>query len=598
MKSCSRIRIIPMCRLFAFCLLVSALMVDPVPVAAKSYLKVALLKEPNNLNPFQTSDSWTKKVIRLIYQPLYLVDQDNQALIPWLAEDQPVYDPENKTVTFHLRKMRWDDGTEFTADDVVFTAKIFKKFQIPRYYAYWKIVEKVEAPDKKTVRMTLEKPTAVFSRRSLTSFVVQKKKWEPFVKRAAKALGSPGVSQSEGDDRNTPREEGLKKGLEMIQRHPINQPTGLGPFKFASRKKGSYILLVRNENFFGRGKTISGKTLGPYIDGVMFKIYGTLPDATLALEEGQIDFLWKGVSQAFVRDLVPNPDIAVPMTLDQGYRYLGFNLRRFPMSERAFRQAAAYLINKGTIVKRILHDHAQRLDSFVPPSNTFYYDSNTPAYGKGMDRKRRTREAYSILNAQGFRWQIPPITAEGGLQKGEGLTGPDGREIPRLSLITPPAQYDTEMAAAGKLILEWLTAFGLPVSWEDMPFGTLLRRVKVRRDFDMFIMGWKNLSLDPDYLRRFFHATYDAPNQWNFTGYDNAEFNRLADLQTATLNLKKRREIVFRMQQLLTQDLPYVPLYIPHQMEGIRTDRFDGWVKEAGGVGNIWTFCLLKPVHK
>ncbi|HID30073.1 MAG TPA: ABC transporter substrate-binding protein, partial [Desulfobacterales bacterium] len=347
-----------------------------------------------------------------------------------------------------------------------------------------------------------------------------------------------------------------------------------------------------------RGKTISGRTLGPYIDGVMFKIYGTLPAATLALEEGQIDFLWKGVSQAFLKELARHPEISIPMTVDQGYRYLGFNLRKPPMSDPNFRHAVAYLVSKDHIVKQILHDHGQRLDTFVPPSNTFYYNSNTPAYGQGMDRKKRTQEAYAILSARGYRWKTPPLDARGALQKGEGLTMPDGRAVPHLTLISPPAQYDTEMAATGKRIEEWLSQFGIPIMWNAMPFESLIRQVRSNREFDMFILGWRGLSLDPDYLKRFFHSAYDVPNQWNYTGYHNKEFDRLAEIQAQTLGLKKRRRTILRMQNLLTMDLPCIPLYIPHRMEGIRTDRFAGWVKQVGGVGNIWTFCMLKPVHK
>ncbi len=56
------------------CLLLMVVVFYPVPARATDYLKVAILKEPKNLNPFQASDAWTKKVIQLIYQPLYLVE--------------------------------------------------------------------------------------------------------------------------------------------------------------------------------------------------------------------------------------------------------------------------------------------------------------------------------------------------------------------------------------------------------------------------------------------------------------------------------------------------------------------------------------------
>lgn len=114
------------------------------PSSAKVYLRVGLLNEPKNFNPFGATDSWTKKLIKLIYQPLYLIDPETSNLIPWLAADRPIYDPERKTVTFHLRQMKWDDGTEFNAEDVVFTANVFKRFKSPRYHANWEFVKNIE----------------------------------------------------------------------------------------------------------------------------------------------------------------------------------------------------------------------------------------------------------------------------------------------------------------------------------------------------------------------------------------------------------------------------------------------------------------------
>jgi ABC-type transport system substrate-binding protein len=268
------------------------------------------------------------------------------------------------------------------------------------------------------------------------------------------------------------------------------------------------------------------------------------------------------------------------------------------MSDPAFRRAIAYLIDKDFIVERILHHHGQRLDSVILPGNVFYFNPNTPTYGKGMDRDRRAHKAYSILTASGYRWKRPPLDASGEIQKGQGLIMPDGKTMPPLTILTPPAHYDTEMAAVGQVIQAWLNDFGIDVSWRTMAFGGLFRKIRNERDFDMFIMAWRSLSVDPDYLRRFFHSSYNSPDQWNDTGYNNAEFDRMADLQVKALNLEDRRGIVMALQSRLMTDLPYIPLFVPHRMEGIRSDRFEGWTKRVGGVGNIWTFCLLKPTRK
>ncbi|MCK5553234.1 MAG: ABC transporter substrate-binding protein, partial [Deltaproteobacteria bacterium] len=123
------------------------------------YLKIGILKEPKTLNPFQATDAWTKRVIGILYQPLYIREPDTLALVPWLAEDQPIFDAQRKTLTIRLRQMQWDDGTEFGAEDVVFTVETLKKFRVPKYYDHLKFV-KIEALDKRTVQLTIDRPLA------------------------------------------------------------------------------------------------------------------------------------------------------------------------------------------------------------------------------------------------------------------------------------------------------------------------------------------------------------------------------------------------------------------------------------------------------
>ncbi len=89
-------------------LFAAILLCTVVPARAEVYLKVGFLSEPENLNPFRATDAWTNKVLRLVHQPLYRIDPNTQKLIPWLAADQPICDPQKETITFQLRKMQWD----------------------------------------------------------------------------------------------------------------------------------------------------------------------------------------------------------------------------------------------------------------------------------------------------------------------------------------------------------------------------------------------------------------------------------------------------------------------------------------------------------
>ena len=163
------------------------------------------------------------------------------------------------------------------------------------------------------------------------------------------------------------------------------------------------------------------------------------------------------------------------------------------------------------------------------------------------------------------------------------------------TILTPPADYDPHRAMAGMMVQEWLRALGMPAFAKPMAFGSLIEQVKTRHEFDAFILGYGNLSLDPDYLRAFFHSKYDKPKGWNMSGYNNPEYDRIADQSARTMDRDERRALIRQMQEIVIRDVPYIPLYNPNLVEAVRTDRFQGWVQMLGGNGNTWSFCQLKP---
>jgi peptide/nickel transport system substrate-binding protein len=61
------------------------------------------------------------------------------------------------------------------------------------------------------------------------------------------------------------------------------------------------------------------------------------------------------------------------------------------------------------------------------------------------------------------------------------------------------------------------------------------------------------------------------------------------------MDMKQRQALVYRMQELIAEDVPYLPLYRPKMVEAVRTDTFSGWVPMLEGIGNNWSFCQLKP---
>jgi len=168
-----------MSHIYTLCLLfLLGSWIDPGHWASKAYadetIMIGVLEEPKTLNIWLASDAWSNKVLCQLYQPLYIREPKDLKLVPWLAADDPVYDPATLSYTVKIRPCKWSDGSELTSADVAFTGNLIKTFRVPRFLANWEFIKKIETPDKYTVRFFLREPKAVFLTRTLTTPIVQK----------------------------------------------------------------------------------------------------------------------------------------------------------------------------------------------------------------------------------------------------------------------------------------------------------------------------------------------------------------------------------------------------------------------------------------
>ena len=539
-------------------------------------LRIGIPEEPRTLNIWLASDANSRKVLSEIYQPLYIRDPETLRMVPWLAETPPEYDPGTLSYTVKLRSAKWSDGTEVTSKDVAFTISVIKKFKVPRYISRWRLVKKVETPDLHTVKFYLKKANAVFLTRSLAAPIVQKRQWAEIVKNALKR----------------------KKPLSTLLNQKVDKPIGTGPYVLKEWRQGAYLHLRKNPYFFGKGRSMGGRVLGPFVDNIILKIFGTSDVAVLALKKGSIDFLWWGIQPGYIDGLLKDKKIGIFFSKKSALYFMGFNLRKPPFKDPALRRAVATLVDRQFIISRILQGYGGRMLSVVPEGNQFYYNGQVSKYGFGMTRDERTKAAYKILSGAGYSWDIPPIDAEGKVVAGKGMRLPNGKPMEDFTILTPPSDYDPHRAIAGIMIQEWLRAIGMPAFAKPMPFGALLQKVKARHEFDAFVLGYGKLSLDPDYLRAFFHSRGDKPRGWNMSGYHNPLFVKLANASRVAMDPQTRRGLIREMQEIVLKDIPYFPLYNPAMIEAVRKDRFEGWVEMLGGIGNIWSFCEVKETGR
>ncbi len=537
-------------------------------------LRIGLASEPKTLNVWLASDASSRAVLRLIYHPLYERDPKTLTFVPWLAESLPVYDPANMTYTIRLRQARWSDGQPLTSADVAFTVNLIKKFKTPGS-SRWKYVSRVETPDPRTVVFHLKKNFATFLSRTLQIIILPAHKWQAVADTAGQT----------------------QKPLAALMRFKNDTPVSSGPFVVRQWRKGAYIYLTRNPYFFGKGKIIAGHRMGPGIDGVLFKFYGTTDVAMLALRKGEIDMYWQHIQPGYMGILQKSPHIKVINSPKSAIYFMGFNTRRPPFNDLALRKAVAVLVDKQFIVTRLLQGQGSQMWSIIPEGNRRWYNPDLPRPGQGLDRQQRIKLAFRILSAAGYSWEKPPVDSRGNVTtQASALLTPAGKPLAPFTILTPPADYDPARAISGTMIQEWLREIGMPAMARPMEFGALIQQVKVRRNFDAFILGYGRLPLDPDYMRSFFHSRNDRPRGWNISGYHNPEFDRLATAAQREMDVQKRRKLVFAMQAIIAADVPYLPLYLPTLNEAVRTDRFTGWMPMLDGIGNRWSFCLLKEV--
>jgi peptide/nickel transport system substrate-binding protein len=537
-------------------------------------LRIGLAEEPRTLNIWLASDANSRKVLSLIYQPLYTNDPETLGLVPWLADSMPVYDPQRLSYTVTLRNARWSDGSAFTSRDVAFTGSLIQSFKVPRYASRWTFIKRIETPDSRTVRFFLKQPMATFLTGTLATPIVQAKEWAAVVETA----------------------KTTEKPLASLINHRMRHLVGTGPFTLEQWRQGAFLHLKRNPYFFGTGQTIGGRTLGPFVDDLIYTVFGTSDVAILALKKGSIDMFWWPIQPGYMADLSRQRDIRLYTNEKSALYFIGFNLRRPPFDDATLRRAVAYLIDKDFIVSRILQGHGTKMFSVVPAENRFWYATDLPRYGDGMSRESRVKTAYRLLVEAGYTWRVPPVDAAGELQAASEIRLPGGQPMKRFTILTPPADYDPHRATSGLMIQEWLRGLGMPAYARPMAFSSLLQQVKGNHDFDAFVLGYGRLRLDPGYVRNLFHSTNDKPRGWNMSGYHNPVFDDMADRSISEMDPDKRQALVVEMQKRIADDLPYIPIYKPSVVEAVRNDRFEGWVEMLEGIGNIWSMCQVKPV--
>lgn len=496
------------------------------------------MNEPvDSLNVIASNTAYSALVLDQVYEYGTSVDPVNFEVHPnvftdWTFEElEDTEDDDNDRpdvlVKFNVREgLTWNDGTEFSVDDVIFTYNFMIEANPGAIAGTLAPIMFAEAGDDDwDVHMRLNQPIGTYASDQLGGVpILPKHKWgevdpaefqtyQPFENDGPVGLG-PGV----------------------ITKY---EPDTATEISYAERE-GEYTLneLDWREDVNG---IISG---GPFVDSVRIKVYGSNSALEQALLQDELDSIYSGIRASKIPEVEDKEGYSLIQGLDTGYGHYSFNLRNTPFDDLTFRQVFGFAFDDVYWTDRLQRGYAQEGDFMMPPGyvavrpETAVEDAtilDDPA-SQAFTFRQDGAGVPDIEGIRSFLTNGEAITGEGGTYIGQeypgSLTGVtasgsggkynysfgeiqsdvlsqnpdadqeirvDGQTITELNdgpitMYVYPAKNAPQTAKMVENYIGNLQQIGIPVTRQVMSFNTMVGKVYSEEDFDIFPMGWVNLS--------------------------------------------------------------------------------------------------------
>ncbi len=498
-------------------------------------LIVGTIGEPSVLIPMLAGDSASHDVGGLIFNGLVKYDTD-LSIIGDLAESWDI-SPDGLTITFHLRRgVYWTDKTEFTAEDIMFGYKTIIDDKTPTPYKEdFLQVDSALVIDRYTFRVSYKKPFA------------------------------PALS-SWGNLPILPKH--LLEGKDITKTPLMREPVGMGPYIINKWEPGQQLRLVSNHDYFeGR----------PFIENYIYRIIPDQATMFLELQSGGVDYMGltpiQYTKQTDTLYFSENyQKFRYPVF---SYTYFGFNLLHPFFKDKKVRQAIAYAVDKEEIIDVVLFGlGSPATGPFVP--DTWPYNGNVKKYNYNPDK------ALGLLSEAGWKDSDK-----------NGVLDKNGTPF-EFTIIT---NMGNSLRMRTATIIQWrLQKIGIKVHIRAVEWSTFINEFIDKKRFQAVILGW-SIGLDPDQYD-IWHSTKTGEKEFNFISYANPLIDRLLEKGRSTFDREERKRAYFRIQEILSEDVPYLFLYVPDALPVIHK-RFKGIKPSPIGISyNLHQWYVPKEFHR
>ena len=504
--------------------------------------------EARTLNPVTAADAASREVIDRMSADLIHINRSSYRTEPALAKSWTV-SPDGLRYVLELRHgLSFSDGHPCDADDVVFTYQVH-------------LDEKVHSSERDLLTLN-GKPIVV---RKLDAWHV------------AFALPSPDAVA-----------ERLFDGIWILPRHllekawhegklseawglrtPPEAIAGLGPFRLKEHVPGQRIVLERNPYYWKSDP--AGHHL-PYLEELDFVVAGNEDLQVLRFESGESDVISRPSARNFgVLEKQSEQKGYILKNVGAGFEYnfLFFNLNDLPANapveiavhqswfrRTGFRQAVSAAIDRESLARLVYMGYATPLSAPVPPGNRLWLDASLPRLVRNPTRARE------LLTAEGFRW-----SSDG------ALTDSQGRKV-EFSVLASASNPERTQTAT--LIQSDLQQLGMRVDLVPLDTRSLLDRVQRTHLYDTCVLSLASSDADPNVEMNVWLSSGGShlwhPEQAHPATPWEGEIDDLMRRQIVARKSGERKRLYDRVQEILMQYLPLVPLVSPNVLAGAKKE--------------------------
>lgn len=329
----------------------------------KSTFIMAIDADPgSNVNTVTTSDRFGLMVVNAVYNPLYKYNGPDDIEYQ-LAESVDISDDE-LTYTMNLRKgVKWHDGKDFTAEDVVYTFET--------------ILSNPESEANASLQFGGKVPT--FTATDDNTVVIQMQEAKP---NALEVYGSIFMMPKH-----------IYKDVTDFATTTIT-PVGTGAYKYEEYNEGESTVFKANADYF------DGK---PEIETLIFKVILDANARNLAMEKGEVTATAVLPNDV---DKFDKDETSIEAYSEGRLGYMSFNFDTTTgnadlVKNDDFRKAVFYAIDKEAVLESayISDEYSLNPSSFLPSTAT-YSTNDVEAYGLDLDKSKELLKSSKVTGAK------------------------------------------------------------------------------------------------------------------------------------------------------------------------------------------------------